>query len=230
MVVRAPIAELQAGRLAEHGDQRRTARAAQNPTHRRHSQGGGSEPDQRRRTPHHGGDDDSRERGHDQGQVEPPRRPVAEADGQRAFARGAVSGDVAQVVDDEQGAGDEPGGASDDNAQPGDPLDAHVRRADRGHEAEEHEHEQLAEAEVAVRPRAAGVSPRRGDAQRADHQQPPRRRGGEDEPGRGCRGERTTAPPVSPPRRRPTRKRRGEPVRPARHRSRARRRRSRWRS
>ena len=48
-------------------------------------------------------------------------RCVAEAHGQRALAGHRVGRDVAQVVDDEQGAGDEPGGAPDHDAQPGDP-------------------------------------------------------------------------------------------------------------
>ena len=53
--------------------------------------------------------------------------------------------------------------------QPGHPLDGDVRRADRRHEPEEHEHEQLAEPGVAVRPRArrCRTTPRRS---------PPRRR------------------------------------------------------
>ena len=78
-----------------------------------------------------------------------------------------------------------PARAPDDDAQPGDPLDTHVGRPDGGDKAEEHEHEQLAEAEIPVRPRAPCVPPRRGDAQHADHEQPPRRRGRQDEPGDG---------------------------------------------
>ena len=48
-----------------------------------------------------------------------------------------------------------------------------VGRPDGGDEAEEHEDEQLAETEVAVRLGAAGVPPRGEDRQRADEQQPP---------------------------------------------------------
>ena len=55
----------------------------------------------------------SDERGGDEGDVQPPRPPVTEAHGERALARRPVGRDVAQVVDDEQGAGHEPGGAPD---------------------------------------------------------------------------------------------------------------------
>ena len=52
----------------------------------------------------------------------------------------------------------------------------HVGRAGGGDEAEEDEHEQLAEAVVAVGLRPAGVEPPRGDGSRPDQQQPPGRR------------------------------------------------------
>ena len=64
----------------------------------------------------------------------------------------------------------QPGGAAHHHAERGDPLDRHVRRADRRHQPEEHEHEHLAEPEVAVRPRARRCSTTRRRSP------PPRRR------------------------------------------------------
>ena len=92
------------------------------------------------------------------------------------LAGDAVRRDVAQVVDDQQGAGQQPTGTAATQATRCSRSTTHVRRADRGHEAEEHEHEQLAQPEVAVRAWAAGVEPGRGDRRDADDEQPPRRR------------------------------------------------------
>ena len=52
---------------------------------------------------------------------------------------------------------------------------SHEGRARRGDQAEEHEHEQLAEAEVAVGLRAAGVEPAAAIAAAPTSEQPPRR-------------------------------------------------------
>ena len=72
-----------------------------------------------------------------------------------------VGRDVAQVVDDEQGARQAPGGAAHHDGERGHPLDGHVRRADGRHEPEEDEHEDLAETDVAVRHAAHRCSPTR---------------------------------------------------------------------
>ena len=47
-------------------------------------------------------------------------------------------------------------------------LDRHVRRADRGHQPEEREHEHLAETEIAVRLGSTGVAPGGEDRRRTD--------------------------------------------------------------
>ena len=118
-----------------------------------------------------------------------------------------------------------------DDAQPGDLLDADVGRADRGDEPEEHEHEHLAEPQVAVRPRPAGVEPGRGDARRA------RRRAATTTSSPRAPGRRTAATPnarqrrpLDRPRRRQPRRHQPQRADPAVVGARARRRSSRWRS
>ena len=81
--------------------------------------------------------------------------------------------DVAQVVRHEHRAGDQ---ARPDAADPR--LEVHrerlhVRRPGGGDEPEEHEHEQLAEAVVAVGMPPARVEPGRDHGHRADREQPP---------------------------------------------------------
>ena len=68
-------------------------------------------------------------------------------------------------------------------------LEAHVGRAGDGDETEEHEHADLPEAGVAVRPRAAGVEPRRCHAHGADRKKPWRGGEGEGEAGDAGEGE-----------------------------------------
>ena len=114
---------------------------------------------------------DAGERDREAPDVEHPRAGVAETHGQRALARDTVSGDVAEVVHDEQRDGEE---ADRDRRQEIEGMETgrlHVRRAGRGHEAEEDEHEQLPEPGIAVRPRTAGVEPSGGDRQAADDEQ-----------------------------------------------------------
>ena len=92
---------------------------------------------------------------------------VADPHRQRALARCRVGRDVAQVVDDQQRAGEE---ADTARRRPRDPrhvFDRDVCRADGGDEPEEREHEQLAETEIAVRLRVRRCSPtRRGSRRR----------------------------------------------------------------
>ena len=95
---------------------------------------------------------------------------------QRALARAAVGVDVAHVVDHEdrrRPAG--PPGTDSANASQRQLLGLHEVGADHGHHAEEQEHEQLAEALVAVRARAAGVEHAGDDRGDAHHQQLPAR-------------------------------------------------------
>ena len=73
--------------------------------------------------------------------------------------------------------------AGEPGARPGRAADLDVRRADHRDEAEEDEDHHLAQAEVAVGTRPAGVEPGRGHAQRAHDQQPPRRQGGQHQAG-----------------------------------------------
>ena len=73
-------------------------------------------------------------------------------------------------------------------------------RADGGDQAEEHEHEQLAEAGVAVGPRAAGVEPPGGDGDGADERSATASTAsGQRQAGHGGDGEGEASPPASPP-------------------------------
>ena len=114
--------------------------------------------------------------------------------------------------------------------RPRQPLQLHVRRAHHRHQAEEHEHRDLAERTVAVRPRTPGVEPARRDRRHADQQQPPCRDRREDQARH--RRQQEAAPP---PRRAPAWEARprippGASGRRARCRCRGCRRCSRWRS
>ena len=78
--------------------------------------------------------------------------------------------------------------------QPSQVAELHVGRADRGHQAEEDEDEQLAEPEVAVGLGAAGVEPAGREAGRPDGHQPPGGGRGQGQAGHGRppRSDRTT--------------------------------------
>ena len=141
-------------------------------------QGGG-------KPPHEGGHDRGDEGRGDQALVEEAGRPVAESDREGLLARGAVGRDVAQVVDDEQRAGQRTDGRTGHDREGGQALRHDVGRAGGGDEPEEDEHEQLAEAVVAVGLRPAGVEPARGDGGRPDQQQDGADGDGEGQTGQG---------------------------------------------
>ena len=166
-------------------DQRPPGRATVHGDHRWHRERDGTEAEQRRRAPHRGCDHDDYERGGDQPDVQAARCGVADAHGERALARRRVRGNVTQVVHHQECARDRADRAPHQHAERGDLLDRDVRRADGRDEAEEREHEQLTEAEVAVGLGPSGVSPGRADARQADGDQPPRRGGSEHQPGDG---------------------------------------------
>ena len=164
--------------------------------------------------------------------VEPAGPPVAEPHGQRALARDAVGrrgragcwrpGSRRPAHRSRRPASTEAAVTS---------LGLHERRADRGHQAEEHEDRDLAEPAVAVGRAAAGVEPGGDDAGGADQQQPPRRERGE----RRARRRRRRAKDASAarPHRAPARPARSRPAaagRPGRRPCRGRRRCSRSRS
>ena len=159
-------------------------------------------------------------------------RAVAQAHRQGALAGGRVGGDVAQVVDHQQrGRRGHPRARRRPRASHGTRSSCTYVDARGGHEAEEHEHEQLAEAGVAVGPRPARVEPAGRDAAASDVDEPPRVAAARASPATRGDAERTRTPPSSPragglspeptSRTGPTRSRR---------RCRARRRCSRWRS
>lgn len=165
----------------------------------------------------------------EQTEVEGAGEPVAQAHRQGALAHLAVRGDVAQVVDHEQRAGQAPGKAAGEPGNRGEALAHHVRGAGGGHQPEEHEHEHLTEAEVAIRLGPTGVPPPGEHRRSPDHEQPPAGDRREQQPGHGrdaesckcCslhrRAQRGHSQPAAP-----------DP--PALRRYRARRRCSRWRS
>ena len=95
-------------------------------------------------------------------------RSVAEHHRQGALAGDRVGRDVAQVVDHQDRAGQRADADRGVQRRPARPrLGLDVRRADHRDQPEEHEDHHLAEAEVAVGPRAAGVEPRGEHADRA---------------------------------------------------------------
>src|ERR1700680_2759912 len=104
-----PERELQPSRLAEHGDEFGALRTAQYLTHGQPGQGQRQEAEKRARAldsddqqapaPHHRATD-----------VEHPGARVTQTYGQRALAGDAVTGDVSQVVDDEERDGEQPDG------------------------------------------------------------------------------------------------------------------------
>ena len=121
------------------------------------------EPDQRR----------DQERGVDQRRVQVARAVAAQPDDERALARAPVGVDVADVVDHEDRRGERPHRDREGERLPRQLLALHVVGARHRDDPEEQEHEQLAEALVAVGPRAAGVQDSGKDRRRADDQQRP---------------------------------------------------------
>ena len=131
------------------------------------------------------------------GTTRPPPRPATRrrasrpASGPRRTARvrlpaTASPGDVAQVVGLQAArwpaARPGPRPTSEQPGRAGPQL--HVGRADGGHHAEEDEHEELAQAEVAVGPGAAGVEPAGGEAGGPDGTSHQRGGRGQGQPGR----------------------------------------------
>ena len=122
---------------------------------------------------------------------QPEHRPcprAAEAHGQRALARAAVGLDVAHVVDHEDRRGEQADWHGEHERLPADLLGLHVVRAGHRHEPEEQEHEDLAQALVAVGPRPAGVEHAGQDRGGADGQQ--HRPGQRDQVGAAQHGQR----------------------------------------
>ncbi len=100
-------------------------------------------------------------------------RAVAEAHGQGVLAHLGVARDVAEVVHHQQRGGQHAHRHRGPQAECREVAELHVGGAGRGDDAEEHEHEELAEAGVAVGPRASRVEPPGGDGQGTDHEQLP---------------------------------------------------------
>ena len=95
--------------------------------------------------------------------------------GQRLLARGAVALDVAQVVRFEERTGHEARRHAEPPRSTRDRQVLHVGGADGRDDAEVDEHEELAEAVVAVGSWSTGVEPTGADRRGADRDQPPRR-------------------------------------------------------
>ncbi len=142
--------------------------------------------------PHSGGTSGSDARGASSHQLRPPaagmamgtryattsiatnsvaRTPAPQPHGQRALARAAVGVQVAHVVDHQDRGGQQAHRHGQRQRLPCELLGLHVVGAGHGHQAEEEEHEQLAEALVAVGPRPARVQHARRDRHQAHHQQ-----------------------------------------------------------
>ena len=118
-------------------------------------------------------DDRHEERQRHQEGVQVARRVVPEAHGRGELARGGVGVDIAQVVGDQDRRRERPDRNGDADAD-GVDAPAHDKlRAAHGDESEEHEHGDLAEPGIPVRPRTSGVEPRGEDADSADQDQPP---------------------------------------------------------
>jgi len=99
-----------------------------------------------------------------------------EHDRQRALAGTAVGGDVAQVVRDQDRAGEAAHGDRDGQAGAGHRARLQVRRAEHRHQPEEQEHRHLAEGVIAVRPGSAGAGPGRRCRSRPPPRRAPRQR------------------------------------------------------
>ena len=121
----------------------------------------------------HEDDDRDRERRGDEHEQQDAGSLTAQPRGQRSFAGGRIGFDIAQVVEDKDRRREKSHPASHQDAERGDSTGLHINRADRRHEAEEEEDEDLAQAEVAVWSRPPRVQPAREQARRADDQQPP---------------------------------------------------------
>ncbi len=111
-----------------------------------------------------------------QGDVQDAGTSVAESNRQGLFPDRGIGRDVAQVVDDQQGHCQCPDATRHHESQPRPLLGLDVGRPHRGHETEEHEHADLAEAAVSIRRPSACVVPGRRNARRAHREQPPLRR------------------------------------------------------
>ena len=130
------------------------------------------------------------ERAADHRDVEDARALAPQPHRQRALARAPVGLEVADVVDDEDRRGEQADRHGEHERLPLELLDLRVVRAGHRDDAEEQEHEDLAEALVAVGPRPAGVEHAGEDRGRADQQQLPAR--GRDQVGAGEHGQRRT--------------------------------------
>ena len=115
------------------------------------------------------------ERPRDHRHVQDPRALAPQPHRQRPLARPPVGLEVAHVVDHEDRRGEQPDRHRQHQRLPLDPLDLREVRAGHRHDAEEQEHEHLAQPLVAVRPRPAGVEHARQDRRGADQQQLPAR-------------------------------------------------------
>ena len=132
--------------------------------------------------------------------VERAGAPVAEADGEGALAGHRVGRDVAQVVGDQDRAGERADADRGVQRRPLPRLGLDVRRADDRDQPEEHEDHHLAEPEVAVGLRAAGVEPG-GERRTAARRRPATRRWWRRAPARRRRRRRTPGTPRASPRR-----------------------------
>src|SRR5919204_499744 len=86
-----------------------------------------------------------------------------------ALARGAVSLDVAHVVDDQDGRDEQAHRHRGGDGRAADRASLHVVGTGDGDESEEDEDEDVAQPVVAQRPGAAGVEDGRGDGGQTDH-------------------------------------------------------------
>ena len=180
---RQPARGVQRRRPGEHGDQLATGRRADalQRTDRERPRDQAEQPPLREadglvHDERDDADDDRHERADHADAVQHPRPPVAQPHRQRPLAARLVRRDVAEVVRhqdrDRQQAhhhATPPGGGRHG-------LHHHVRRAARGHEPEEQEHHQLAEAEARVRTRSARIQERGHQGERSHDQDQRRRR------------------------------------------------------
>ena len=121
--------------------------------------------------------------GDEAAEVQPTSSAVSQPDRQRALSRRLIRWDVAQVVDHQQSACQESRDASGQPCVRRELFDHDIGRTDRGDQAEEDEHEHLAQPEVAIRLRAARVAPTGQHREQADDDEPPRRGSRQHQPG-----------------------------------------------
>ena len=121
----------------------------------------------------HKDDDGHRKRSRHEDEKQDARASPSEPGREGSLGRGCVRLDIAQVVEDQDRRREETQPGAHEDADRCDAANLQVDGANGRDQAEEDEDEELAQTEVAIRPRTAGVKPARQQAGRSHHEQSP---------------------------------------------------------